>query len=180
MTNERARSEAASGAALMKDATLALTGRRRNRSKGIELLQAAAAMGNHEAEAELGAWYLDGYRTSSGRVVLPRSPKRAVRWLERAANAGVSFAQVHLGHCYSDGVGVPKSERRAARWYEKAIRNGDVAGAWGMCGNCFRRGDTEGQRHWLAIAAKLGDPDALEQLTRSRSRRSARPGSERA
>jgi TPR repeat protein len=46
--------------------------------------------------------------------------EKAIKYLSEAAEEGHEFAQINLGHCYYNGLGVKKSEERAIRWYQAA------------------------------------------------------------
>lgn len=51
--------------------------------------------------------------------------KKAVYWLERAADMEVSIAQYNLGLFYAKGYGVERNFEKATYWMEKAAENGD-------------------------------------------------------
>lgn len=93
-------------------------------SKYFALLRAAVEHGHVGAHTELATYYLDGFRAKSGATILPRSPKRARKLFELAANAGDANAFPNLGYCFDAGVGGPKSEKQAVYWYRRAVAHG--------------------------------------------------------
>ena len=68
----------------------------------------------------MGASYL------RGEGGLPRDDGQAVQWMQRAAEGGVTRAQMFLGEAYQYGArGLSKDAREAARWYRLAADQGD-------------------------------------------------------
>ncbi len=119
----------------------------------------AAAKDELQAVAALGMWYLDGCRRR-GRVILPRSPKRALPLLERAALGGDAYAANNLGYCFDVGLGVEQDVAKARTWYLRAFRHGSAQSASNI-GILYREsGDTRGYLRWLRKGAEAGDPDA--------------------
>jgi TPR repeat protein len=51
---------------------------------------------------------------------VPRQPKLAVTWYERAARAGHPPSQYQLGRLYRDGVGVDRNAAAAFTWFSLA------------------------------------------------------------
>ncbi|MCJ7526928.1 MAG: sel1 repeat family protein, partial [Methyloceanibacter sp.] len=49
-----------------------------------------------------------------------------MRWLERAASAGLAPAQYRLAVLYERGQGVAKDLGRARSWYQAAAEKGNV------------------------------------------------------
>ncbi len=60
-----------------------------------------------------------------------RQMTKAVRWYERAAQAGHVGAQYNLGLIYLKGEDVPWDGLRGLEWLRKAAKAGDVK-AWGL------------------------------------------------
>lgn len=56
---------------------------------------------------------------------LPANPVGAAYWYEKAANNGLSAAQVHLAASYLTGTGVERDKEKAQNWLKKAITEGD-------------------------------------------------------
>lgn len=71
-----------------------------------------------EKEYELGLYYY--YKKDD--------PVKAVPYFQRAAEAGLSKAQVELGYMYQSGIGVPKNYQKAMELYRKAEENHDPLG----------------------------------------------------
>ena len=51
-----------------------------------------------------------------------RRRRKAIPWLEKAAEQGQARAQSLLGSCYRDGDGVEADAAQAAEWYGKAAK----------------------------------------------------------
>jgi uncharacterized protein len=81
-------------------------------------LKWAAGRGDVSAQAQLGDWYADRQDYSE-----------AVRWWQRAAQAGNTFAQIGLADSYFEGRGVEQDHGAAAYWYKRAAEQG-VPIAW--------------------------------------------------
>ena len=48
---------------------------------------------------------------------VPENDYEAVKWIRRAAEQGLSWAQFRLGEMYRDGEGAPKDEVEAYAWF---------------------------------------------------------------
>ena len=48
-----------------------------------------------------------------------------MRWLEKAAEKDIVYAQMKLGQMYEEGDGVPKDLQHAAKWYGMAAMQGN-------------------------------------------------------
>ena len=59
---------------------------------------------------------------------------------EAKAKQGDAGAQLMLGVCYKNGIGVAKDYAEAVKWYRKAAEQGD-ADAQYMLGGCYRDGE---------------------------------------
>ena len=143
------------------------------------LLSRAAALGDAEAQENLGNWYLEGKVLRAGRVILPRTPMRGAKLLRLAADAGNALAQVSLGHCYEAGLGVRRSLDAAVEQYRRAARGRQWAAAWNLSVVAGQRGDRAGQLRWLRRSAEWGSQEAALELTkreRAARRRSTREG----
>ena len=64
----------------------------------------------------------------------------AVRWYQKAAGAGNSWAMGKLGFAYEQGDGVRKDQTEAVRWYQKAAGAGN-SWAMGKLGFAYEQGD---------------------------------------
>jgi TPR repeat protein len=151
-------------ARLLERANQAIAARRL--SVYVSLLKRAARLGNPEAKENLAAWYLEGLRTQTGRVVLRRSPGRAVALLVEAAEEHNPLAQFSLAYCFDLGIGVRRNPLVAAVWYRKAANRGISYAAANLAVLCRQQGDFRGERRWLARAARLGDEHAQLELAR--------------
>jgi localization factor PodJL len=121
------------------------------------VLRTAALANNPAAEYELGSRYAEG-RT------VPQNMNEAVRWLERAANAGFAPAEFRLASLYEKGEGVKRSTQEARRLYlaaasqghAKAMHNLAVLYAEGADG----KPDYKVAAEWFRKAAMYGVTDS--------------------
>lgn len=124
-------------------------------------LRSAAAANNPAAEYEMGARYADG------RGVAP-NPQEAIRWFERAANAGFAPAQFRLASLNEKGDGIKKDLQAARRLYiaaadkghAKAMHNLAVLYAEGIDG----KPDYRVAAQWFRKAASFGVADSQYNL----------------
>ena len=84
---------------------------------GGPALRAAVLRGDPAAVYEVGA------RFAEGRGV-PQNLEEAVKWYDRAAQAGIVPAIFRLGTFYEKGLGVKKDVDIARRYYEQAAERG--------------------------------------------------------
>ena len=143
---------AASAAGPLDDALQALKSGDDGRAK--QLFAAAAAEGNHQAEAFLGRmaekgqggpadqvqadeWYLKaakgGHRGAQSilgsRLMAQKRYVEASIWFKQAAEQDDPFAQAMLGSLYESGSGVSADLRAARHWYRKAAAQGNADAA---------------------------------------------------
>jgi Sel1 repeat len=85
-------------------------GQRRQRDHEARCLKWAAERGDVSAQAQLGDWYADRQDHSE-----------AVRWWQRAAQAGNVHAQIGLADSYFGGRGVEQDHGGAAYWYSAPV-----------------------------------------------------------
>lgn len=138
----------------------------------VKFLKSAIRYGNATAQEHLGAWYLEGIKTSDGQTVLRRSPRRAVALLTQAASAGSRPAMFRLACCYHDGEGVSRDHALAARWYRRAYRMGDSTAAWNLAILYRQSGRKRLSDEWFWRAADGGEPAAIVEVARlTQSRR---------
>ena len=124
-------------------------------------LRTAAAANDPAAEYEIGARYAEGRG-------VPRNPDEAVRWLERAANAGFAPAQFRLASLNEKGDGLKKDLQTARRLYlaaagkghAKAMHNLAVLYAEGIDG----KPDYKAASEWFRKAASYGVTDSQYNL----------------
>jgi TPR repeat protein len=98
-----------------------------DRSKGIALMQHAAAHRLPEAEAELASWSRDG---ANG---LTQNHSKATELGKQAQTDGlvtraqqIANAQYELGNLYWGGIGVPNDHSKAIEFYQKAADQGNA------------------------------------------------------
>jgi len=58
---------------------------------------------------------------------VPQDYKEAVKWYNKAAEQGHTYAQSRLGLMYDNGQGVPQDYKEAVKWYTKAAEQGNAA-----------------------------------------------------
>lgn len=127
-------------------------------------LLARAKRGDPEAEWEVANRYGDGCKTRNGKILVKRSSKKAVRWLRRAAQHGLSPAQNTLGVILSNGDGVRKDIDEALWWMKKAFHAGDMCAAQNIALTYRQIGDLRTAVKWFRKSVDAGDGDALIQL----------------
>lgn len=76
-------------------------------------------------KGDVSALYEVGNRLFEGRGV-PRDPKLALSWFERAATAGLVPAQFRVGNMYEKGTGVARDLKLAKQWYGRAADKGNA------------------------------------------------------
>jgi TPR repeat protein len=118
------------------------------------------------------AWHWLG-RIYGGREALPEDPRRAVRWLSKAAEAGDAQSQCDLGIACFNGKGVPKDRRKAVSLYRAAAARKDEWATY-LLGLCYRDGDGVRRnravaRRWFERASTLGVPQARTALAKLES-----------
>ncbi len=60
------------------------------------------------------------------KIGVRKNMSLGMKWLQRAADQGFSYAQSNLALVYQYGAGVPKDERKAAEWFQKAADQGNA------------------------------------------------------
>jgi TPR repeat protein len=87
---------------------------------------AGIALQNHLTKAKSGN--VDSMFCAGGiHLYVQKDVKKALPWLEKAANAGDKRAPLVLGILYEKGTGVAEDPAAAARWYQKGMENGNAA-----------------------------------------------------
>ena len=124
---------------------------------GTAALRKAALAGDGKAAFLVGMHYL------KGRDV-PRDPKAALKWFERAANKGVVVAMYRLGAMYEQGIGVAKDPAKAKAWYERAAQRGNVRAMHNLgvllASGKVGRPDYAKAAYWFLKAAEHGVRDS--------------------
>lgn len=93
---------------------------------------------------------------------------RAMKWLERVADAGQPEASKKIGDLYLWGLGVGKDLSRAFAWFKKASDGGCASGQ-SRIGDCYRYGwgtdkSLSSAVEWYSKAAEQDDVDAMCEL----------------
>lgn len=79
-----------------------------------------------------------GWRYHAGEGVI-QDFAEGVKWYRKAAEQGVTIAQVALGNCYVKGEGVDRDLSEAAEWFRRAAEQGDSDGQFRL-GLCYESG----------------------------------------
>jgi len=88
---------------------------------------------------------------------------QAIRVYRAGARLGDSSAQNNLANLLDDHA-VPRRPAEAVYWYKRALRHGGYTPAENLATHYAKLGKTRWQKHWLAVAAKLGGRDAAKEL----------------
>lgn len=137
-------------------------GVRRNISRAIEYLSAAAQAGDGEAAAEAGHALLhDMPPTRANR-------RKAIALLRLRVESGSALGACALGWAYCMGVGVRRDQHRAISLYRLAARRGSDHAMWNLS-LCYENGtgvskNGSRSRFWLRRAAEAGNIDAIETI----------------
>lgn len=129
-----------------------------------QALLTRAKLGNPEAEWEVADRYGEGCRNSDGRVLVRRSPAKAIQWLRRAAEDGSTAAQNNLGVLLSRAEGTKREISEAISWFTRAFRAGDSCAALNLAVTYRQIGKLKAAVKWFRRAAATGDGEALIQL----------------
>jgi TPR repeat protein len=126
----------------------------------IEALKQLAGRGNADAQFEMGIRYLGG-------EALPKDPKLAAEWLQKAADQQHLGAMNAMGTLSEEGVGVAKDEKKAIEWYQKAAKFGFPLAQVNLA-QCYEKGtgvakDEKEAVKWLSRAAHQDFPPAQAQ-----------------
>ena len=127
-------------------------------------LLARAKSGDSEAEWEVGERYADGCKDKRGRMIVKRSPKKAIAWLRRSAEHGNRSAQNNLANLLSSGRAIRKNVGEAFKWYRKALRAGDSSAGLNIAITYRQIGNYTAAVRWFRRCARQGDGEALIQL----------------
>lgn len=124
----------------------------------IRLLSPLAQRGDKDAACQLGLLLLEDRATAAD----------GVKWLTRAAEAGVVTAQIRLAGMYRTGDGVPRDATRAWTWTRRAAEQGDApsqnaAGAALFSGTGVKK-DPAAAADWYRRSAGQGNPLAAFNL----------------
>ena len=121
----------------------------------IAALQAEAAQGDPQSQAQLGRLYLNG-------EVVTNSYSEAAKWFQLAAEKGIPDAEAGLGELHEAGQGVPKDMEKALQYYRKAADKGHAGAQYTLgfmaeCGRGLPQNHAEAVK-WFLKAAEQGEP----------------------
>ena len=133
------------------------------------LLKARARRGNADLMWLVGTAYRDGHFRCIGRkreVLVRRSVKLAMRWLERAAEKRSTGAMVDLAALlYRQGLEAKGDRERrgrlveSLRWERRAWRQGEAFAAWNAAITCSALGRRRACFKWLCNSYKKSGED---------------------
>ncbi len=130
--------------------------------RAVQILTAAAELGDSDARFSLGAIYLEG------QGVRP-DPGLSTRWYRAAAEQGHIEAQFSLGNAYRHGRGVAVDFVEARRWWMRAGRAGSAKACLNLGVDYLQQSDSLARAElgvaWLRRSAELGSDRAGEYLT---------------
>ena len=100
--------------------------------------------------------------------VFAKDQKEAIVWLKKCAEKNNTDAQLMLGQCYRDGIGVDIDTYESIKWYEKAAETGSIKANIELA-TIYKKGagievDISKSIEWYEKAAALGDAGAMYQL----------------
>lgn len=88
-----------------------------NAVRAIDLFKRSAELGYPQAQATIGALYLQGLPG-----LLQKDSREGITLLSKAVNAKSLTARFNLGMAYYNGDGVPKDALKASQWLKLAVR----------------------------------------------------------
>jgi len=88
---------------------------------------------------------------------------KAIRCYRIAARMGHVPAQNNLATLLDDKV-KPSRPKEAVYWYKRAVRTGYATAAWNLAMHYRNLEMPRWYHHWLQVAARMGDDDAIEEL----------------
>lgn len=133
-------------------------GVRKDTSRSMELMKAAADQGHAEAMGGVGYFYASG-------TAVTKDDTLALEWFRKGAEAGGAKAQLNLGKMLAEGKGTEKNELEGRKWIKTAADQGQVDSAFAMgqilyFGDLGQEVDYKAAYPYLLIAAEAGHPDA--------------------
>jgi TPR repeat protein len=117
--------------------------------------------GDINSQYQLGMMYLTGKEVN-------KDSKKALRYLQLAAEDDHTQAQLQLADLYLVGLEVQKDYFAAAKWFKKAAEQGNAEAQYNL-GNLYRKGQGVHKSnseavHWYTLAAKQGHLKARNRL----------------
>ena len=127
-------------------------------------LGSLAENGHAPAQFRLGMLYRLG-------LGVPRNPRRAVYWFDKAARQDDVGGQYWLAESFRRGEGVPVSPELAFEWFHRLAARGYAPAQYQVAlayadGRGIAR-DEPAAVHWLRRASAGGYPDAARRLARA-------------
>ena len=129
----------------------------------VPWMQAAARLGNTDAQTALGQWLLHGHG-------LPRDHQQAFVWFNQAAEQGHAHGMNMAGRCLANGWGTPVDLVAAVRWYRLAAHKDLDLGMYNYA-NQLASGKGVQQDHraalgWYRLAADMGHAKSMTKMGR--------------
>jgi TPR repeat protein len=125
--------------------------------RAVPYYEVASALGNARAQFTLALVCTKG-------TGVPKDDERALRLYRQAAEQNNPTALLNLGCAVSEGVGTPPDEREAERLWALAAKLGESSALYNMAYFCELRGDENGARENLRLAAERGYAPAQRRL----------------
>jgi TPR repeat protein len=123
-------------------------------SKAVSLLEQAAQQNCREAQ------YLFAKLHSGENGYLPKNDEKFFYYMQQAAlDENLIDAQIGLGYCYLDGMGVKKNRAKAIQLFEKAAQKGN-AFAQLKVGHLLLDGDRKKAMQYFTLAAEQDEVEA--------------------
>lgn len=132
-------------------------------SHSAQWMQAAARLGNADAQTALGQWLLHGHG-------VPRNHGQAFEWFTKAAEQGHSTGMNMAGRCLANGWGTPVNLVAAVHWYRLAAHKDLDLGMYNYA-NQLASGKGVPQDHvaalgWYRLAADMGHAKSMTKMGR--------------
>lgn len=130
--------------------------------EAFRLHEIAANEGNNKySQYHIGTFYLRGHSVKVDKL-------KAIQWLKKSADNGVSLAQFEVGLMYGNGDGVAQDYSKALKWFKKAADQNHSTANYNV-GKIYYDGlgvtaDQHEAFSWFMKAAKLGDTLAEVQV----------------
>lgn len=127
---------------------------RGDHAQALKVIKPLAEAGNADAEYDLGTMYSDGHG-------VPRDPREAEAWWEKAANQGQAEAEFSLGFLLLYGAGegpnaVDADPQAGLPWLEQAAAQGHASAQYFL-----------GYLYWSGIAVPADPEKALDYSLRA-------------
>ena len=126
--------------------------------KAVPLLKKSAALGNAEAQYNLGYSYQVG-------IAVKKNQEKAIEWYIKSAEQGFNDALYQLMMAYGNGDGVERDPEKAFAYALKCAENNDGTCMWNVV-NCYYTGmgtdkNIDKMLEWAIRLGKLDNPENL-------------------